>query len=241
MNHAEPIRLGMLTPSSNTVLEPVTARMLRGVTGVSAHFSRFRVTQIGLSSEALEQFDPAPMVGAAELLADAKVGCIAWNGTSAAWMGFASDERLCTAITERTGIAATTSVLALRDVFRDLGIGRVGLVTPYTGDVQARIAAKWRAAGFDCATERHLGLSENFAFAGVGEDAIAEMARAVAAEGAEAVAIVCTNLNGAGLAIGLEAELGIPVLDSVAVTLWKSLILAGGDPACLRGWGRLFG
>lgn len=240
MNPSEPIRLGMLTPSSNTVLEPVTARMLRDLPGSSAHFSRFRVTQIGLSSEALGQFDPAPMLAAAELLADARVACMAWNGTSAAWLGFETDEALCAAITDRTGVPATTSVLAFRDVMRERRIRRVGLVTPYTGDVQARIAANWSAAGFDCSAERHLGLSDNFMFGRVDAQSIADMVRAVAAEGAEAVAIVCTNLDGAGLAAGLEAELGIPVLDSVAVTLWKSLVLAGADTGGLRGWGRLF-
>ena len=44
------ILLGMLTPSSNTVLEPVTQAMLAGLPEVSVHFSRFRVTEIALSS-----------------------------------------------------------------------------------------------------------------------------------------------------------------------------------------------
>ena len=47
----------MLTPSSNTVLEPVTCDMLRDAPQVSAHFSRFAVTQIALSQAALAQFD----------------------------------------------------------------------------------------------------------------------------------------------------------------------------------------
>jgi maleate isomerase len=65
--------LGMLTPSSNTVLEPVTAAMLSGLDDVSAHFSRFPVTEIALSSAALAQFDDAPILAAAGLLAHAKV------------------------------------------------------------------------------------------------------------------------------------------------------------------------
>src|ERR1700757_393578 len=68
-----PIRLGMLTPSSNTTLEPVTSAMLAGLPGVSAHFSRFRVTEIALTDEALAQFDDRPILVAAELLAHARV------------------------------------------------------------------------------------------------------------------------------------------------------------------------
>jgi maleate isomerase len=39
-----PVRIGILTPSSNTVLEPVTHEMTRGLNDVSVHFSRLRVT-----------------------------------------------------------------------------------------------------------------------------------------------------------------------------------------------------
>ncbi len=66
------------------------------------------------------------------------------------------------------------------------------------------------------------------------------MVRAVAAEGVDAVAIVCTNLAGAVLAPDLEAELGVPVIDSVAVTLWKGLDLAGCPTAHLAAHGRAF-
>ena len=44
-------RLGMLTPSSNSVLEPVTYAMLADAPGTSAHFSRFRVTEIALDAQ----------------------------------------------------------------------------------------------------------------------------------------------------------------------------------------------
>src|SRR5688572_29145738 len=53
------MRLGMLTPSSNTVLEPMTATMLAELPGASAHFSRFRVVSIDLGAGSREQFDPA--------------------------------------------------------------------------------------------------------------------------------------------------------------------------------------
>ena len=52
-----PIRLGVLTPSSNTALEPLTSRLAEQIPGCSAHFSRFAVTEIALSAQALGQFD----------------------------------------------------------------------------------------------------------------------------------------------------------------------------------------
>ena len=233
-------RFGMLTPSSNTVLEPTTSAMLSGLPEVTAHFSRFKVTEIGLSEQALGQFDPAEILRAAELLAHAKVDVIAWNGTSASWLGFERDERLCDKIEEQTGIPACTSVLAFREIFSDRNIRRIGLVTPYTQDVQERITANWAAAGVTCAAERHLSLSDNFSFADVGQEQVASLVREVASQGCEAVAIVCTNMRGAQIAEPLEQELGIPIYDSIATTVWKSLRMTGVSPSMVRGWGSLF-
>ena len=237
-----PARLGMLTPSSNTVLEPITMAMLADVPNVTAHFSRFKVTEIALSQQALGQFDHDDIIRAAELLAQAKVNVIAWNGTSASWLGFDRDELLCERIHRATGIPACTSVLAFREIFDRTGVRRVGLVTPYREDVQAAIMMNWGRSGYQCVAERHAGLQDNFSFADIDGDTIAKLVREVAreGEGCDAVAVVCTNMRGATVVEQLEAELGIPVYDSVAVTLWKSLMVAGIDPSPLRGWGRLF-
>ena len=235
------VRIGMITPSSNTVLEPVTAAMLAGVAHVTAHFARFKVTEIALSEHSVGQFDDSEILRAADLLADARVDVIAWNGTSASWLGLERDERLVERIEAATGIKACTCVLAFREVLECTGILRIGLVTPYTGDVQDRIKICWSACGLPVHAERHLGICDNFAFAQVTEPQIDAMIRTVVHDKAQAVAIVCTNLNGARLAARLEVELGVPIYDSVAVTLWKSLQIAGVSPDLIRGWGRLFG
>lgn len=235
------VRLGMLTPSSNTALEPVTAAMLSGMDGVTAHFARFPVTEISLKPQALAQFDNAPMLAAARLLAHAKVDCIAWNGTSAAWLGLDRDEVLIEQIQAATDIPACTAMLAFAEIFRRTGVKRIGLVTPYLGEVQDRIVANFAGQGLACPAERHSGIAENFAFAEIAPETIAGMVRAVAAERPDAIAIVCTNMAGAPLVDALERELGIPIYDSIAVVLWRSLLAAGVAPQRLAGWGRLFG
>jgi maleate isomerase len=161
------VRLGMLTPSSNTTLEPVTTAMLAALPMVSVHFSRFRVTEIALSGDALAQFDDRPILAAAELLAHAKVDVIAWNGTSSGWLGFDADRRLCERIESTTGIRAGTSMLALNEILAATEVKRFGLVTPYIDAVQQRIVANYATLGIDCGAERHLGIQDNFAFAAV--------------------------------------------------------------------------
>ncbi len=236
-----PVRLGVLTPSSNTALEPLTSALAAAVPGCSAHFSRFKVTEISLQPQALGQFDDAKILAAAELLADAKVDVIGWSGTSSGWLGFDADRRLCERITERTGLRATTAVLALNELLALRDVKRLALVTPYTPDVQQRIVEHYRAIGIEVVAERHLGICVNHDFALVEPDTLRGLMREVAAARPQAITTFCTNLRAAQLAEAVEAELDVALLDTVSTTVWGMLRAAGADPSVVRGWGRLFG
>ena len=233
-------RIGMLTPSSNTVLEPVTAAMLADLPDVTAHFGRFRVTEISLGASALAQFDEAPILAAAGLLADAKVGAIVWNGTSSGWLGFEADRRLCASIEATTGIKAGTSVLALAEILRTTRARRLGFVTPYLDEIQSKIAANFAAEGFDIVAERHLRDRGNFSFAEYPEERIAQLIREVAIAKPDAITVFCTNMRGGPVVEALERELGIPIYDTVATAVWDGLRKVGVPPARVSGWGRLF-
>jgi maleate isomerase len=232
--------LGVLTPSSNTVLEPVTSEIVASLDGVTAHFARFRVVEISNRSGATAQFGLEHQLAAAELLADANVHSIVWSGTAASWLGFDKDEELCRAIRAKTGIPAGSSVLAINDLFRAAGVSRFGLVSPYTSDIQAAIVANYGAAGFNCVAERHSGEARNFAFSEIAEDTIAEMIEAVAAERPDAITVMCTNMLAARIAPRLEERIGIPIFDSSSAAVWDGLRRAGQDPRRVEGWGRMF-
>nr|WP_299245868.1 aspartate/glutamate racemase family protein [uncultured Halomonas sp.] len=233
--------IGMLTPSSNTVLEPYTSALLHSLLPeVTAHFQRFTVTEISMRDESLNQFDPAPLLDAARLLNDARMNVIAWNGTSSSWLGFETDRRLCAAIQDATGVPATSSVLALNEVLERTQVSRLGLVTPYLDDIQTAIVANYNAVGHEVVGERHLNDKGNFSFSEYGEATLADMVREVAKARPDAITILCTNLRGAGIVAELERELGIPIYDSVSVTVWKTLQMTGIDPARVTDWGQLF-
>jgi maleate isomerase len=235
-----PIRLGVLTPSSNTALEPLTSALAAAVPGCSAHFSRFRVTEIALSQQALGQFDDSKILAAAELLADAKVDVIAWSGTSSGWLGFDADRRLVERIRERTGIIATTAVLAVNELLARRGVKRLALVTPYTADVQNRIIDNYARQGIEVVAERHLDIRVNYDFALIDPEQLRRMMREVAAARPQAITTFCTNLRAAPMAEQIEEELGVALLDTVSATVWGQLRAVGLDPAVVRGWGSLF-
>lgn len=238
-------RLGILVPSSNTALEPLTTAMLSSLSPqVTVHFSRFEVTRISLDPSALSQFETnGPILSAARLLADAHVDVIGWSGTSGGWLGFDEDERLCAAITAATGIHATTSTLALNHALDLLSAKSFALVTPYLDDVQERILATYDAAGYKVVAESHLRRSENVKFAEIDEDMLDGQVADVIAKGegkVQAISTFCTNLRAAHRVEKWETEYGVPVLDTVATVVWEMLRMKGVDTRAIKGWGKIF-
>ena len=232
--------LGILTPSSNTVLEPITADMLRDIPEASAHFGRFAVTRIALSEGALAQFATPEVVKAAELLGHARCQTIGWSGTSSSWLGFESDIRLCKDIESTTGAKGCTSVLAINEILQKTGARKLALVSPYLDNVQEAIIRNYQNAGYEMVAERHMGLEDNYSFSEVTSSQLELMIREVALAKPDAILIMCTNLKGAPLVERLEQEVGIPIYDSVTTVVWKSLQLVGIDTKLVQSWGSLF-
>jgi len=215
--------IGFVIPSSNTVVEPEAYRLLAGNPGISVHFSRIPVTVVSDSETSLAQFEIERIVAAGRLLADAKVDKLAWAGTAASWLGFMRDDSLVNELKRATGIAATTSLLAVNGELRRMNARRIGLVTPYVAELEARIIANYSAIGIAVVGAARLNLTENTRFAQVSEDEIESMARGVADHRPEAIVVMCTNLRFAVRSAVLGAKLGLPVIDSVAATVRNCL------------------
>jgi maleate isomerase len=139
---------------------------------------------------------------------------------------------------EAAGCKATTTTLATMTLLDRFGAKRLGFVTP--GDA---IHAEEAAAGLrrPMVGARTLGLKDNLAAAAVEPGRIAALARDLAREAKpDAILIWSTNLPGWETMAPLEAELGIPVLDSAAVGVWACLDAMGMDPTPAARLGRIF-
>jgi len=231
------IRLGMLTPSSKHRAGASTTAMLAGLPAVSVHFSRFRVTEIALTADALAQFDDRPILAAAELLAHAKserhrlerhVVRLARvrRGPTASRANRSRDRHPCHHVdagAERDPRHHRSEAVRPGDaVYR-------ACATAYRRELYGaghhlrRGTASWHPGQFR--------LFRNFR-----RDADRD-GPAVAADKPDAIGVICTNLRAAPLVPALERETGIPIYDTIATAVWKSLKLAGIDPALVTDWG----
>jgi maleate isomerase len=73
----DPIKLGIIVPSSNTALEPLTQAIVSSISTlerpITVHFTRIPVTQLNLSPGSSQQFSHETLIAAGQLLVDAKV------------------------------------------------------------------------------------------------------------------------------------------------------------------------
>ena len=229
----------MITPSSNTAIEPITTRIFATLgEAVTVHFTRIRVTHISLEPSSLDQFTADTMTEAARLLADAHVDVIAWNGTSGAWKGLEADREIIDRIQSETGIPATTSTLDLLEACRRLGITRCGLATPYLPEVHEAIRRTLAGEGLEAVASASLGIAVNHEFAEVPLLRIEALLAEVAVPAADGIAVVCTNFPAAAVVDRVETATARPVVDTLAATAWRTLRLAGIRQA-VPGFGRL--
>jgi maleate isomerase len=236
----EPKKIGMLTPSSNTILEPVCSRMLNDVPEVTCHYSRFPVTKISLEEDSLQQFNYEPMLRAAELLAHAEVDVIAWNGTSGGWLGLDTDRELCSLITKRTGIPATTSMLAQSDAFLKNNVKTCHLVTPYIAEMNELIKKQYKAIGIETIHIEGAGETVNRQFSQMSNEKMEDMIKSVCSSPADGLSIVCTNFGAINNVEYFEKTYNQTMYDTIAVLVWKSMDMIGVDPSKVKGWGKLF-
>ena len=240
------IKIGVIVPSSNTALEPLTHAIISSIESdafaISVHFSRFRVTKIDLSQTSNAQFQIEAIVSAARLLADANVDVIGWSGTSAGWLGFEFDERLCAAIETEVGIKATTSTLALNQLVQKLGVQSLGLVTPYIRQINDIIRSNYANIGVDISPlrERHLNITDNNKIVQLNEQTLDQAVQEVVEGGAKILTTFCTNMRAAQRVGKWEDELGIIVLDTVSTVVWSMLKIVGVDTSLVKGWGSMF-
>ena len=230
--------VGFITPSSNTVVERVTLAILRDFPEVSPHFSRTPV--VGAVDPFPQSYDFDNMLAAARLLGDARLDAIVWNGSKGGNVGFALDHDLVARIAALTGARSTTTTLAIEEVFRTDRVQRFGLVTPYVEAYSQRIVDTFGREGFDCVSMVNSGLKDNYSFSQVPVDDIVAMLRQAAKARPQAIITFCTNFPAAPLVAEMEAELGIPIYDSVTMAVWHALKLVSVPTAPGKAWGQVF-
>jgi maleate isomerase len=242
---ARPARVGLMIPSSNTMMEVDFTRDLPP--GTALHTARMYMEDTTPAGEnrMLDEF----ALPAARDLGTARPDVVVFGCTSAgALRGNDYDTELCQRISELTGAPVVSTIGAVRTAIEASGAASIGVITPYVDELNEKIKASIEDDGIQVAGITGLGITDNFAIAEVEPDEIVAFAvRALgplAAAGLIDLAFAsCTNFGAMAVRPAVAERLGLPVVTSnqavlaAAVarlrTLWSLPPLTTSPPAAM--------
>ncbi len=211
-----PKRVGLMIPSSNTMMEVDFVRDLPP--GTALHTARMFMEDTTAAGEnrMLDEF----ALPAARDLGTARPHVVVFGCTSAgALRGNDYDAQLCDQISQLTGAPTVSTIASVRAAIAASQATSVGVITPYVGELNEKIRASLEADGTRVAAIAGLGISENFQIAEVTQEEIVGLAvRALgdlAASGDIDLAFAsCTNFGAMAARSAISGRLGVPVITS---------------------------
>lgn len=227
------LRLGMVIPSSNRVVEPELPSMLPE--GVAVHTTRLRLVG-GSREELLAMTDKVEE--AAELVSDAGADLIAFHCTAVSTFNPQMESSLKQRITAATGKPAVTTSEALVAALRALSARRIVLLSPYTKDVNDREVAFFNHHNISVLHEVGLALQGGAAYADVEPTSWYRLAVTNRHQDADAYFLSCTTIRATAVICSLERDLGKPVVTSNQAMVWHAL-RTGGVRDAVQGFGAL--
>ncbi|HEX5326715.1 MAG TPA: Asp/Glu racemase [Acetobacteraceae bacterium] len=229
--------IGLLVLATDQTMEHEFRRLVRQP-GVALYESRLwndaDITPASLRAMR-ERIAPATEL----ILPGCKLDVVAFGCTSAS-MELGEDEVFRQIRTIRPEVACTTPVTAAFAAFRALKSRRIGVLTPYSAEVNAGVRAYLAAHGVDVAAFATFDKRDDRDAARISPASVLAGIKALASSTRlDCVFVSCTSLRLTEVVAEAEASAGIPVTSSDHAMAWHCLRLAGvGDT--VPGAGRLF-
>ena len=140
----------------------------------------------------------------------------------------------------RPEVKCTTPVTAAFAAFKAFGARRIGVLTPYSAEVNAGVRRYLNTHGVHVAAFGTFNKRSDLEYARISPASIVDGVRRIArATTLDAVFVSCTSLRLTEIVQQLEADIGIPVTSSDHAMAWHCLRLAGVKDT-VPGVGRLF-
>jgi len=223
---------GVLIPSTNTTVEAELARL---PASYQAHYARLMTTTPG------HPFAPSrddDIDYQARLLGTARVEMVILIQTSASLFADHYDEITTRRMSTAAGVPAITSAQSMGRALRALGTRRIGLVSPYSQEVNARARRYFTDKHeLEIAVLEGFAATDSYAIGQLGpENARAAFARIDRPE-IDAFAVPGANFQTVASIAGWEREFGKPVVTSTQASVWAMARQLGGD--AIPGFGRL--
>lgn len=179
------------------------------------------------------------VVEAAKLLAPAEPDVIGWICTAGSFLkGKGHDQKLIKEMEAATGIPCMTTSTAMIAAFKQLGIKKLAMATPYPSDVNQVEKKFIEDNGVNVVSCDGLNLIDPNLLHHLSSTVIYRLGKAVNTPEADGIFLSCTGFNALDIIDALEQDLGKPVMTSNQVAHWMAFRMAGVGEA-IPGYGRL--
>jgi maleate isomerase len=224
---------GVLIPSTNTTVEAELARL---PAGYQAHYARV------LTSTPGRPFAPGrddDIDYQAKLLGTAKVEMVILIQTSASLFADDYDETTTRRMSAAAGgVPAITSAQAMGRALRALGARRIGLVSPYSDEVNARARRYFSDKhGLEITVLEGFAATDSYAIGQVGPKSAHDAFARIDRPEIDAFAVPGANFPTMASIAAWEREFNKPVVTSTQASVWAMARQLGGDR--IPGFGRL--
>ena len=205
--------MGLIVPSTNTVMEPDLYNHLPS--RVTLHTARM-LLQGGVTIESEERMLDEYLPANAKEIGTLRPDVVVFGCTSAgALRGPAYEHNLSQELTKITGAPTVTIMEAVVEELRRLAAKRVALLSPYSPEVNETIQRSLEASGFQVVYVRGMDLPDAFGIAGVRPEQILEYVQEHLRNiDADCLFISCANLRSLEVIDALREMSPIPVVTS---------------------------
>lgn len=214
-------RIGLIVPSSNTIMEPDFYRRLPA--HVTLHTARMFLEDVTAETEArmLDEFT----LPAARDLATVHPDVVIFGCTSAgALRGNQFEEDFIKEISRVSGAPTIGVNQSIRETLKKMNARRIVVVTPYLDELNQRIRASLEQDGLEIMNIQGLGIRENINIARVPGQRIIEMARSAVGDlQPDALFVSCTNFPAVDVLNRLRGLFTFPVISSNQAVLDRAL------------------
>ncbi|MET0448543.1 MAG: hypothetical protein ABW004_09045 [Aeromicrobium sp.] len=232
---------GVLTPSTNTIVETDYNRML--VPGVTSAVGRIHLRTQDLSSDAafenlLREIRDETESALERLLTAEPDHLVMGMSAETFWGGLDGSREFQERIEDLAQMPVYSGATACQQALQIFGAEHIAVVTPYQPEADRNVRSFFEESGFDVVRLTGLRRPSARAIAGTPTDLLRATLQEIDGDDVQAIVQVGTNLSMVGLADEAERWLGKPVIAINAATWWSALRGAGFDDR-LQGFGSL--
>lgn len=216
-------KLGIIVPSSNTILETEFHRMVPK--DVTVHVSRMRLKKDNMLTtiEEVEGMERDAEKAAVEL-SDAHVNVIGYGCTTGShFKGNEGESRIVERLEKATATPVVTTFGCIVKALQTFRARKVLVATPYIEETNIRLKKHLEQAGFEVVRLLGLGLDDNLAIGNLDPTVTYDLVAKLDGPDADAALISCTNVSSAEIVQKLEDMIRKPVISSNTATLWGML------------------